>query len=89
MESLLNLITGIGVFAISIFIIIVLLIWLFIRSAVASGTKHGILEAYKVINNNSNDIQTKQSMFDHEEKSYITFLLFILIIGIIVACMFL
>lgn len=52
METLLNIITGLGVFVIAIFIIIAWLIWLFIRSAVASGTKQGIIEAHDILSGN-------------------------------------
>lgn len=52
METLINLISYLGVFSIFICILTIYLIWLFIRSAVASGTQKGILDAYDIISGN-------------------------------------
>ena len=76
---------------IAIICFIILLVWLFISSAVASGTKKGIIDAYNAIHSNNSTEQTKinTSMFDKDEKSYIFILLLLLIIGLIVVYMFL
>ena len=88
METLSNIITGLGIFTIVIFIIIAWLIWLFIRSAVASGTRQGFLEAYNEINKATEENEVKTEMFDNDEKSIIYILLLILVIGLIIAYMF-
>lgn len=64
MEYLINIISYLGITSIFILIIVLCLIWLFIRSAVASGTKHGILEAHDIISGNkqqriNDDIETE------------------------------
>lgn len=91
METLINLISYLGVFSICIIILYICLIWLFIRSAVASGTKKGILDAYTAINSNNSETDKKPiktSMFDDDEKRIITIFLVILIIGLIIAYTF-
>ncbi len=50
MENIFNIFSYLGIFSICILIIITWLLWLFIRSAVASGTKKGIIDAYETIN---------------------------------------
>ena len=48
-----ELILSLGIFAIIIPILSIILIWLFIRSAVASGTKQGIIDAYNTLSGKS------------------------------------
>lgn len=83
MDFITNFLSYLGLFTIGIIILSICLLWLFIRSAVASGTKKGILDAYNIINQNNPDFEkANTNLFDDSEKSYIYILLSILIVGI-------
>lgn len=83
MDFIFDFLSYLGLFTIGIIILSICLLWLFIRSAVASGTKKGILDAYNVINQNNPDFEKADTnLFDDGEKSYIYILLSILIVGI-------
>lgn len=62
MESLFELISYLGILSLIIPLITFCLTWLFIRSAVASGTKQGIIDAYHQINGK----ETQEPLDDFE-----------------------
>ena len=64
MEYLINLVSYLGIASLLLFIIVICLVWLFIRSAVASGTKRGIIDAHNEING----ITHKRILNDIEEE---------------------
>lgn len=49
MSSFFDFLSYLGIFSLLIPIISLCLLWLFIRSAIASGTKQGIIDAYNTL----------------------------------------
>ncbi len=64
MESFFEIISYLGILSLIIPLITICLTWLFIRSAVASGTKQGIIDAYNTITKKDE----QQALSDYEEE---------------------
>lgn len=68
MDFIFELLSYFGAFSIFISLLTILLIWLFIRSAVASGTRRGIIDAYNQISGKSE--QKALEDFEKEMKGW-------------------
>lgn len=64
MESFFEFISYLGILAIIIPVLSICLTWLFIRSAVASGTKQGIIDAYNTLSGK----EQQRAIDDFEEE---------------------